>query len=781
VGMRTRVIQDDGDSGNGAEPERRPDEAVPAGRGLASRAARWSAAHHKKAIWGWVAFAIVAFAFGNSVLGGPKTLTSIDQFTGEAHDAELALDDAGLRPITEIVFLQSEELTIDDPEFQAAINDVTDRVSEIQYMENVHSPLDGEGDVTDDGHTALINFDVAGDSIEAKDRVDPAIAAVAAVQAENPDMTIEEFGGASAEQAVDDVIQGDLGQAGMLSLPVTLIILTLTFGTLVAASVPLLIGLTSVLAAMGLIAVISQVWPVDGNVNAVILLIGLAVGVDYSLFYLRREREERAAGRSEGAALAAAAATSGRAVLISGLTVIVAMAGMFISGDKSFISYAVGTILVVAIAMFGSLTVLPAMLSWLGDRIEKGRVPFFGRNRRPAGQSRFWTAITGRVMRRPWLSILLAGGFLVALSIPALQMKSVTSGIEELPQDLAVIKTYDKVRAAFPIEGVTATVVVEADDTVAGPTADAITAMTDDVNASDAFRPGVETTYSEDGTVAQIDIPTPGNGTNAPSGDALDELRDVIIPATVGGVEGVTVNVTGDAAGSEDFANKLNQRLPLIFAFVFILAFLLMLVTFRSIVIPIKAILLNLLSVGAAYGVLVLVFQNGHGESLLGFTSTGGVANWLPLFLFVVLFGLSMDYHVFILSRVKELYDRGMSNDRAVQQGISTTAGTVTSAALVMVGVFLCFATLQFLDFKQMGIGLAAAVLIDATIIRGVLLPASMKLLGDWNWYLPSWLEWLPRIGGEGDAPKPPDAEGPSDEPERPAPEPEPKPAPVPA
>ena len=777
--MKTRVIQDDPYPNDDGRPERRPDTPDEAPRGIAGRAAHWSAANRKKAIFGWLAFALVAFFVGNSVLGGPKQLTDIDQFTGEARDAEQALDQAGLRPITEVVFLQSEELTIEDPEFQAAINDVTGRVGDIRYVENVRSPLGGEGDVTDDGHTALVNFDVAGESTEVGERVQPALDAVAAVQADYPDMTIEEFGGASAEEAIDEVIQGDLGKAGMLSLPVTLIILTLTFGTLVAAGVPLLIGLTSVLAAMGLIAILSQISPVDGNVNAVILLIGLAVGVDYSLFYLRREREERAAGRSEGAALAAAAATSGRAVLISGLTVIVAMAGMFISGDKAFISYALGTILVVAIAMFGSLTVLPAMLSWLGDRIEKGRIPVFGRNRRPAGQSRFWAAITDRVMRRPVLSIVLAGGFLVALSIPALQMKSVTSGIDELPGDLDVIQTYNKVKAEFPIEGVTATVVVEAEDTTAGAAAAGITAMTDDIKASDAFLPGIESTYSEDGTVAQIDIPTPGNGTDAPSNNALTELRAEILPATVGQVEGAEVNVGGDAAGSTDFASKLNERLPLIFAFVFILAFLLLLVTFRSIVIPIKAIVLNLLSVGAAFGVLVLVFQDGHGESILGFTSNGGVANWLPLFLFVVLFGLSMDYHVFILSRVKELYDRGMSNDRAVQQGISTTAGTVTSAALVMVGVFLVFATLQFLDFKQLGIGLAAAVLIDATIIRGVLLPASMKVLGDWNWYLPSWLEWLPRIGQEDDSPKPP--KGPTDAPGADDPEAEPKPAPVPA
>jgi uncharacterized membrane protein YdfJ with MMPL/SSD domain len=439
-------------------------------------------------------------------------------------------------------------------------------------------------------------------------------------------------------------------------------------------------------------------------------------------------------------------------VLISGVTVIVAMAGMFISGDKSFISFAEGAIVVVAIAVFASLTVLPAMLSWLGDRVEKGRVPLLGRRRRPAGQSHFWAALTTRVMRRPGLSALLAGGFLVALAIPALQMKIVTSGVEQLPQDIPIIVTYDKVRAQFPTEGVVATVVVEADDVHSGGVAAGIAALRAKVKDSKAFLPGTEVIYSKDGTVAQINVPTPGSGNDAPSTHALSVLRDEIIPATVGRAEGASVNVSGDAAGSEDFASQLKSRLPLIFLFVFGLAFLLMLVTFRSIVIPIKAIVLNLLSIGAAYGVLVLVFQQGHGESLLGFTSIGGVTNWLPLFMFVVLFGLSMDYHVFILSRVRELYDRGMSTDEAVRQGISTTAGTVTSAAAVMIGVFAVFVTLTFLDFKEMGFGLAVAVLIDATIIRGVLLPASMKLLGDWNWYLPRWLEWLPRVGPERDA-----------------------------
>ena len=734
-------------------------------RNLAARMAHWSAQHRKAAIFGWLAFAILAFAIGNMV--GSKPISDVDQFSGESHDAEAVLDRAGLRPTAEVVFLQSNKLTIKDPEFQAAITDVTRRLQEVPYVENVKSPLAGAGSVSEDGHTALVDFEIAGDSVETKKRVDPVLATVARIQSDHPNLDVEQFGSASANKAINETITEDLKSAGLLSIPITLIILTITFGTLVAAGVPLLIGITSVIAAMGLIALPSSILPVDDNLPAVILLIGLAVGVDYSLFYLKREREERAAGRSESAALEAAAATSGRAVLISGITVIVAMAGMLISGDKAFISFAEGTILVVAMAMFASLTVLPAMLSWLGDRVEKGRVPILGRRRRPAGQSRFWSSLTGRVMRRPGIALVLAGGLLVALSLPALGLKSVTSNIDELPQDIPVIVTYNKVKDTFPAEGVTTTVVVEANDVRSGAVAAGIDRLVAEVNRSDTFRNGTEVSYSADGTVAKIDVPSRGSGTDPASLKALNEIRDDVIPATVGGVEGASVNVTGDAASSADFSSNLKSRLPLIFAFVFGLAFLLLLVTFRSIVIPITAIVLNMLSVGAAYGLLVLVFQNGNGESILGFTSNGGVTNWLPLFLFVVLFGLSMDYHVFILSRIKELHDRGASTDEAVKQGIATTAGTVTSAALVMVGVFAVFITLTFIDFKELGFGLAAAVLIDATIVRGVLLPASMKLLGDSNWYLPRWLEWLPQIGSEQEVAPPPERTKPreSDEP----------------
>jgi uncharacterized membrane protein YdfJ with MMPL/SSD domain len=737
-------------------------DSHPSSHNLAARMARWSSKHRKRAFWGWLVFVILAFAIGNAV--GPNLISDLDNFNGESHRAEVALDRVGLRPQSEVVFIQSSTSTIKDPEFKAAVTDVTSHLRKVPYVQNVKSPLGGESAVSANGHAALVDFDVAGDSTEASDRIDPVLAAVAAAQKRHPDLSVEQFGDASANKAINDTIGDDLAKAGLLSLPITLILLVITFGTLVAAGVPLWIGLSSVLATLGLVNLPSQ-----------ILLIGLAVGVDYSLFYLKREREERAAGRTEEGALFAAAATSGRAVLISGATVMAAMAGMFLSGDKTFISFGMGTILVVAVAVFASLTVLPAMLSWLGDRIEKGRVPILSRRKGAANESRFWTRVTGAVMRHPAVALIVAGGLLIALAVPALGMKGVNADVDDLPGNLAVIKTYNKVKQVFPQEGVTATVVMEAQNTQAGGPTTGIAALVNSVDRHPRyFKHGTELIESKDHTVAQINIPTVGTGTDQASLDALNELRDHIVPATVGKVEGATVNVTGDAASSADFSSNLSSHLPLIFAFVFSLAFLLMLFTFRSIVIPIKAILLNLLSVGAAYGVLVIVFQNGNLEGLLGFSSNGGVTNWLPLFLFVVLFGLSMDYHVFILSRVRELYDRGMSTDEAVSRGIATTAGTVTSAAAVMVGVFLVFVTLSFIDFKELGLGLAAAVLIDATIIRGVMLPAAMKLLGDWNWYLPSWLEWLPHLGGEaGEAGE--DAEGGEAAPG------EPQPAPLPA
>jgi RND superfamily putative drug exporter len=507
----------------------------------------------------------------------------------------------------------------------------------------------------------------------------------------------------------------------------------------------------------------------------VILLIGLAVGVDYSMFYLRREREERESGRSESASLAAAAATSGRAVMISGFTVMIAMAGMYLAGAPTFESFATGTILVVAVAVVGSLTVLPATLAWLGDRVEKGGVPIIKNHPWNAGESALWSRILTPVLRHPVVSTLVAGGLLVVLAIPAFSLHTANPGVRTLPQDLSVIQTYNRMQEAFPGGPIPAVVAVSADDVTSPDVKGGIAELVKGASSNTHFQQPITTDVSPDHTVAQVSIPLAGDGDNSQSTDALAELRDNLIPATVGAVPGVTAEVTGYTADSVDFTDTLKSHAPLVFGFVLLAAFVLLLFTFRSIVIPFKAILLNLLSVGAAYGILVWIFQEGHLESVLDFKSTGSIVSWMPIFLFVVLFGLSMDYHVFILTRIREAFDRGMPSDEAVAHGIKTTAGVVTSAAVVMIAVFAIFATLSLLIFKQLGVGLAMAVLIDATIIRGVLLPATMKLLGDWNWYLPSWLEWLPHVTHE------PELEPfQADDAERPRGRPDPKPEPGP-
>jgi uncharacterized membrane protein YdfJ with MMPL/SSD domain len=716
-------------------------------RGIAQRMGAWSAAHRKTAILGWIGFVVAALLLGGSI--GTNELTNAESTPGEAGVAEQALDEAGLQPAAEMVFLHSDELKATDPAFESAIADVSSKLRGLPAVKAIGTPSEGGGAISDDRHSALVQFEIKGDPNTAADRVDPIIEGVDAVAAEHPDLRIEQFGGASADKALNEAFGKDLQKAETLSLPITLLILVIAFGSLAAAGVPLLLGISAVMATFGLIALPSQLLPVDESVSSVILLIGLAVGIDYSLFYLRREREERAGGRSPREALAIASATSGRAVLISGLTVIAAMAGMLLTGDGTFISFGIGTMLVVAVAMAASLTVLPAVLAALGDRVEKGRIPFLGRlrRRRSAGEGA-WAAIVDRVLKRPALSVLIAGGALVGLAIPALSMQMEVAGAESFPRDLAIVQTYDRIEAAFPGENIPAVVAVEADDVRSGEVASAIERLRAEADAGDQFTGRTALATSRDGTVARIEIPIVGAGTDSASKRALETLRDEIIPRAFAGVD-AEISVSGETASNVDFTNRMTERLPLVFAFVLGLAFLLMLFTFRSIVIPLKAIVLNLLSVGAAYGVLVLVFQHGLGHELLGFDTPGSVTAWLPLFMFVVLFGLSMDYHVFIISRIREAVDGGMGTDQAVREGIVGTAGTVTSAAVVMVAVFAIFATLSMIDMKQMGIGLAVAILIDATIVRAVLLPASMKLLGKWNWYLPRSLRWLPKVRRE--------------------------------
>ena len=555
---------------------------------------------------------------------------------------------------------------------------------------------------------------------------------------------------ASIQRATNDKMMKDFNRAEQLSVPITLFVLLFAFGALVAALLPVAMAMTAVFGAIGLLAFASHLNPVDQSASSVLLLVGLAVGVDYSLFYVKREREERAKGASPQAALRAAAATSGHSVLISGITVLIAMAGMFLAGDKVFAGIAWGAMLVVALAIVGSLTVLPALLSAAG---RPGRARSHPRAcpgcAAAKASSRMWGWALDKVLRRPVVAVVVSGGALLALAVPVLGMHTAAPAASDLPQNLPVIQTYNHIQAAFPGGPIPAAVVIQAHDVTAPAVQTGIANLERAALATGQMNPPITTQISPDHHVAVVSIPLAGDGENTASTRALHTLRSEVIPATIGRVPGTTVNVGGLTAANQDWNQSLHTAIPLVFGFVLLLAFVLLLVSFRSLVIAAKAIVLNLLSVGAAYGVLVWIFQDGHLQGLLGFHSTHAITSWLPIFMFVLLFGLSMDYHVFILSRIREGHLAGLRTDSAVSQGIKSIAGTVTAAAVVMVMVFLTFATLSQVSMKEAGIGLATAVLLDATLVRIVLLPASMKLLGKWNWYLPSWLDWIPQIGHE--------------------------------
>ncbi|HXR41307.1 MAG TPA: MMPL family transporter [Acidothermaceae bacterium] len=724
---------------------------------LTGRVGLWSGRHPWRAIGIWLAFIVIAVVAGGAV--GTNKLHDGDQAVGEAGRAQHTIAGAFEQHADEQILLHSSKTTVsEDPQYQAAIRDVVARVQGTELALDVRSPLDERyrNQVSADGHSALVTFQVAGTMDDAATTIPPVLEAVQAAAAAHPGYDIAEAGDASIHKALNDTAGKDFENAERLSVPIALFVLLVTFGALVAALLPLGLALTAVIGATGLLSFASHISGVDSSANSVMLLIGLAVGVDYSLFYVKREREERAKGASLQEALAIAAATSGRAVLISGITVLVALCGMFFTGSKIFVGMGEATVLVVATAVLGSLTVLPALMSLLGHRIERGRIPFIGRLRHAEGESRIWGWVLDRTLARPVVALVVAAAALLGLAAPALSMHTATPGVSDLPHTLPVLKTYDRIMTEFPGGGAPAVVVVTADDVRAPQVAQGIEAMKTAALASGQMAEPISVHMNDEHTVALVDVPLAGNGENAAATHALATLRDEVIPQTIGKVDGVRADVTGMTAGTEDFNALMRARAPIVFAFVLVFAFLLLLLSFRSIVIAAKAIVLNLLSVFASYGVLVAVFQWGWGESLLHFKSAHAVTSWLPLFLFVVLFSLSMDYHVFIISRIREAFDKGDDTRSAIAHGIKSSAGVVTAAATVMVATFLVFASLSQVSMKELGVGLAVAVLLDATIVRGVLLPAAMKLLGEWNWYLPRWLDWIPSIShGEMPVPQP--------------------------
>jgi putative drug exporter of the RND superfamily len=707
--------------------------------------AGWSARHRKTAIFGWLALVAVAYVIGQ-LLGSPS-LPQND--LGQAGQAEQTLQRLGVAaPSSEEVLIQARTpgaTFATDPAMRQAVSQVTAALSRLPAAAaGISSPLSpgGQALISANGRSALVTFTVPGPAADVTTAVTPALSAVAAVQASQPSLVVAEGGDASLGQAVNNQISSDFGKAAETSLPLTLILLAGVFGTLVAAGIPVLLALTSALTATWLLAIPGHWLPVGSQTSTVVLLVGMAVGIDYSLFFLRRQREERARGADPYQAITSAARTSGRAIVVSGLTVMAALAGLFLTGYALFTGMAIGAIVVVGIAVTGSLTVLPALLSLLGDRVDKGRIPFIGRRRAAAAPSRVWAALVHRVVRRPLLWGGAATIVMLAIAAPALGIRLAYPAIDA-SADLPVVSTIETINAAFPQSPAPAEVVITGQHLNGSAVTSAISKLESLAAKGGPIREPVTATSVADGRALIVSVPLAGNGGDSASYAALDTLRDHILPQTFGGT-GVSYAVAGDTAVNHDDASQLSTRTPLVLAVVAAVAFCLLLLSFRSVVLPLVSIALNFLSVGAAYGLITLIFQHGRLEGLLGYAGSGAITPWVPLFLFTFLFGISMDYHVFILSRIRELRRGGETTVGAVTSGIATSAGVVSSAALIMVAVFSIFIGMGQVELKMLGVGLAAAILLDATIVRGVLLPAAMTLLGDRCWYLPRWLSWLP-------------------------------------
>ncbi|HUA41644.1 MAG TPA: MMPL family transporter [Streptosporangiaceae bacterium] len=737
-----------------------PRELHPAGvparhRPVVERVACWSARHRKTAVAAWLAFMVAAFIAGQFAAGN-----GVQQYDpGQAGRGEQVLTKLGVvTPPAESVLIEAR--VGERHMAAAAARDVGHAAAEVKHAtlqveaalaalpqaaDDIRAPYHpgARGLVAQHGTVALVTFNVAGPNAAADTTVLTDLAAVRKIQAAHPGLLVREAGDASTDRVASAVLGQDFRQSEWTSIPLTLILLLAVFGALIAAGIPVVLAGTAVVTAVSLLGILGRWLPVGSGTSELVLVIGMAVGVDYSLFYLRREREERMNGHSEQAVVGIAAATSGRAILVSGLTVMVSLAGLFLTGIDIFTGIGVGTIMVVGVAVLGSLFFLPALLSWLGPWADRGQLPYLGRRLTHPQPSRLWAGLARRVVRRPLVLGSIAAAALLALSAPALGMRIGNPSID-LPSNLGVVQVLSDIQHDFPAKPAPADVVVSGSH-LDGPAMQAqLAALRAVASKGGAIHGPVGVAAVAHGTALVVEVPLAGNGSSKASDSALLTLENKILPSTIGKVPGTSFAVTGNTAASYDLRSMLDSRTPLVFGVVALLAFVLLMCAFRSVTIPVVSIVLNLLSVGGAYGLMTLIFQDGHLQGLLGFTSFGALVPWVPLFTFVMLFGLSMDYHVFILSRIRELWTGGASTTDAIVNGVGKSAGVVTSAAIIMVAVFSIFATLSMIDVKMLGVGLAAAVLIDATIVRGVVLPAALALLGRWAWYLPSWLSWLP-------------------------------------
>ena len=739
-------------TGSGPPPSAEADGSPPDRGALVERIVGWSIRHRALAIVGW--FALVVVAVVASALLPGETVNSTDP--GDAGRAERVLDaQRAYVPLQENVLIQARGSAsprfTGDPELRRTAEDLAATLRRMpKVVTRVHTPLDPDGTslVSRDGHSGLVTFQVAGPDERLRAHYDTAVKAVQGVADRHPRARVAQAGDRSINLAVDKGIKDDFKRSEFFSLPLTVLILLVVFGSLIAAGIPLLLAGTTILGTFGLLEIAAHWVPVNSATSSMVLLIGLAVGIDYSLFYLRRAREERTAGRSVTEALRIAARTSGRVVVVSGLTVMLCLCGLLFTGLDNFKGLTAGTVLVVGMAMVGSVTVLPALLALLGHRVDRARIPWLGRRRTGATRSRAWSAVARAVVRRP----LVCGGAAVlalgVLALPALGMRLQDAAVtDSLPRSVPTVDAAARMQEAFPGAPAPAWVVLWGTPGGSGVDTPAVRRAISSLHGQVAGSHGA---LNEPISVDRVDralvvrVPLADFGTNDRANRALVTLRDRTLPATLGKVDGIDYAVAGKTAVAYDFAQQLNSRAPLVFVFVLVLAFVLLVLSFRSLAIPLVSIVLNLLSIGAAYGVLTWVFQDGHLGSLLGFHSYGGVVGWLPVFMFVILFGLSMDYHIFILSRIRERRHDAGTDREAVIDGIGSSSGVVTSAATIMTAAFSVFAVLSAIEYKMMGVGLSVAILIDATLVRGVLLPAAITLLGPLGWSAPRWLSRLP-------------------------------------
>jgi RND superfamily putative drug exporter len=704
-----------------SSPRRNPLTAIPL------RAARWSATHPWRAILAWLAFVLVAV--GLAVAVPTVETTDADYRLGESGRADAMVDESGLaEPTTENVLIHPRgDAALDSAEATTTAEAIRDGAREVAGVDAVSEPQ-----WNPDRSALLISIQLARDREDAS-----ALQKLTEqVQSAHPALQVRQAGDLSIDSAIDERVGEDLAAAEGISVPVTLVLMLLAFGALIAAGIPVLLAVTSVAATIGLIAPLSHLVHAEGTVSSMIVLIGMAVGVDYSLFYLKREREERAAGRTTLDAVEIAAQTSGHSILVSGGAVIASMAGLFAIDDATFNSLATGAIVVVAVAVLGSITVLPALLVKLGRWVDRPRVPLLWRLNRRIGRGGISSRVLAPVVRRPVIALVVSGVAVLLLALPALGMKIHSGNLETLPDSIPEVQTFQRLTEEFPVEGTTASLVVRAPASAQTAVGDALEeldrAAVETAGFVDSGREPIR--VSEDGATSVLELAMPFDESDPRVDRAIESLRDGLAPAALDDL-GVEYAVGGGAAESLDFVDKQSDSLPLVIGVVLLLTLLMMAFAFRSVPIALISTVLNLISVGVAFGILTLVFQHGWAAGALDFTSPGFVIDWIPLFVLVVLVGLSMDYHVFVLSRVREHVANGLPARVAVEQGIRDTAGVVTSAAAVMVSVFAIFATLSMMEMKMMGVGLSAAILVDATVIRLVMLPAILVLLGDRAWW----------------------------------------------